>query len=89
MLAIAALPWIILGWLPHDWQAFIGGTAFLMLPQILGWFLLVGLVHGRIPTREGLKIRSASPTAFWVIAATYSTPLLLFSWIIVSVAADT
>jgi hypothetical protein len=89
MLAIAALSWIILGWLPHEWQAFIGGTAFLMLPQMFGWFLLVGLVTGRMPARGGSEIRSASRTAFWVIAGAYAALLLLFGWIIVSVAADT
>jgi hypothetical protein len=88
MLAVAALPWIILGWLPHEWQAFIGGTAFLMLPQMFGWFLLVGLVTGRIPARGGSELRSASPTWFWSVAATYAALLLFFAWMIGSVGAD-
>jgi hypothetical protein len=88
MLAFAALPWIMLGWLPHQWRAFIGGTAFLMLPLIFGWFMFVGLVTGRIPARGGSETREISPTWFWAVAATYAGFLVFFAWMIVSVVVD-
>lgn len=82
MLAVAALPWFMLGWLPHAWRAFIGGTAFLMLPQMFGWFLFVGLYTGRIPARSGSELRSVSPIWFWSMAAIYLALLIVFAWII-------
>lgn len=88
MLAVAAFPWVMLGWLTRQIGAFIGGTAFLLIPLIVGWFLIVGLVTGRIPTRGGSETRSASPTWFWIIAAMYAALLILFAWIICSIVAD-
>jgi len=88
MFVVAAFPWVILGWLPRQIGAFIGGTAFLLIPQIIGWFLIVGLMTGRIPARGASETRSTSPTWFWIIAAMYSALLILFAWIIISVLGD-
>ena len=88
MLAVAGLPWIMLGWLPHEWRAFIGGTAVLMLPLMFAWFLCVGLVTGRIPARGGSETREISPTWFWSGAATYAGFVMFFAWMIVSFIVD-
>ena len=88
MLAIAATPWVLLGWLPNEWGAFVGGTAFLIIPQIVAWFLFVGLRTGRIPSRYGSEYRSDSPTWFWITAAIYAGIVLLFLWIILAVLTD-
>jgi hypothetical protein len=88
MLVIAVMPWVMLGWSSHEWKALIGGTAFLLIPQIVGWFLFVGLFTGRIPTRGGSELRSMSPIWFWAVAATYGALLLLYAWITCSVGAD-
>ncbi|QQV76556.1 hypothetical protein H5J25_14020 [Sphingomonas aliaeris] len=76
MLAVAAFPWVVLGWLPHEWRAFIGGTAFLMLQLMFGWFLFVGLFTGRIPARGGSESRIVTPVWFWGVAATYAVILI-------------
>lgn len=88
ILAIPASLWIMLGWFPRQIGAFIGGTAFLLIPQIVSWYLIVGLVTGRIPTRGGSEIRSASPRWFWIIAAMYVAILIQFAWIIGSIVSD-
>ena len=84
MLPVAALPWLILGSLPRHWGAFLGGTAFLMLPLMFGWALFVGLVTGRIPAR-GSETRSVSPRWFWIVAATYAGLMILIGFMIISV----
>jgi hypothetical protein len=88
MLAVAAFPGVVLGWLPDEWRAFVGGTAFLMLPLVFGWFLFVGLSTGRIPARGGSETRSVTPVWFWGVAATYAVFLVFFVCVIVFVAAD-
>jgi hypothetical protein len=88
MVAIAAIPWLLLGCLPHQWGAFVGGTAFLLIPQMLGWNLFVGLRTGRMPTRLGSEDRRSSPTWFWINAAIYAGLLLFVLWIILAVLAD-
>ena len=35
MLIGAAVPWLLLGWLPQEWDAFVGGTALLLIPQMM------------------------------------------------------
>ena len=85
ILTVAALPWLAIGWLTNDWRAFLGGTAFLAIPQMVAWFLFVGLRTGRIPTRFGSEIRSDSPAWFWIIAAMDVAIVLFFLWIILAV----
>ena len=88
MLTVAATPWLFLGWLPNEWGAFVGGTAFLAIPQIVAWLLFVGLWTGRMPVRGGAGDRHEAPTWFWIIAAMYAALLLLFLWIILAVLID-
>lgn len=88
MLAIAAAPWLWLGWLPDQWAAFAGGTAFLTIPQLVGWFLFVGLRTGRMPVRGGVEARRDSQTWFWMVAAIYGALLLLFLWAILALLID-
>ena len=85
MFALAAIPCVLLGWLPNDWRAFVGGTAFLAIAQIVAWMLFVGLRAGRIPVRGGAADRSDSPTWFWIVAAMYAALLLAFFWAILVV----
>lgn len=85
MFAVAATPWLLLGWLPSEWGAFVGGTAFLAIPQMLAWYLFVGLRTGRLPSRFGSEYRSESPTWFWILATMYAGLVLLFLYIILAV----
>ena len=85
MFALAAIPCVLLGWLPNDWRAFVGGTAFLAIAQIVAWMLFVGLRTGRMPVRGGAADRSDSPTWFWIVAAMYAALLLAFFWAILVV----
>lgn len=89
MLLIAATPWVVLGWLPSEAGAFVGGTAFLMIPQLMGWFLLVGLRTGRMPMPYGSdEHRESSPAAFWIVAAGYAALCAYSIWIILMVGMD-
>ena len=88
MLALAALPWLLLGWLPQEWGAFIGGTSFLAIPQMVGWLLFVGLKTGVMPVRGRKVDRRVSPREFWVVAASYSAVLFVYVWIIAMVLLD-
>lgn len=86
MFVIAAIPWLFLGWVPNQLGAFVGGTAFLAIPQMIGWLLFVGLRTGRMPSAYGRsESRTDSPTWFWITAAGYGGLLLLFAWVIVGV----
>jgi len=83
MLVVAAAPWIALGWLTKDWRAFLGGIAFLFIPQIVAWALFVGLTTGRMPSAYGRsEVRAKSATWFWLTGGGYAAILLLFLWII-------
>ena len=73
---------------PHFWGAFVGCTAFLAIPQIVAWFLFVGLKTGRIPVRGGVEERRESPVWFWSIAAGYAVLLLIFLLVVLQVLAD-
>ena len=88
MLIAAAAPLVALGWLPNEWQAFIGGLSFLLIPQIVGWFLFVGLRTGRIPSRYGSEYRNEAPVAFWMTVAIYALLVTAFLWFILAVVAD-
>jgi hypothetical protein len=89
MLAVAATPWLLVGWVPAEPGAFVGGTAFLMILQVVGWLLLVGLKTGRMPMPfRQVELREESPVAFWVAAATYAALVAFAVWIIVTIAAD-
>lgn len=88
MLAVAATPWLMLGWLPNEWGAFVGGTAFLTIPQVVAWFLFVGLRTGRMPIRGGAEVRRESPMWFWSTAVMYAVLVLLFLWVILAVLFD-
>ena len=80
MLAVAATPCVLLGWL-DDWRAFVGGTAFLAIPQIVAWCLFVALKTGRMPSAYGRsELRAASPTWFWLTGGIYAALLLAFLW---------
>src|ERR1044071_3524956 len=78
MLCLAAAPWLLVGMLTHQWKALPGGTAFLLIPQIVGWLLFVGLKTGRMPVRGGSESRADSPTWFWIVAALYGGLLAVF-----------
>ncbi|MBU6267165.1 MAG: hypothetical protein KGN34_06470 [Sphingomonadales bacterium] len=83
---IAAAPWVLIGWSTRDWRGLIGGTAFLFIPQIVGWLLLVGLATGQMPSAYGRsESRDASPTWFWLIGAAYAGLVLFFLYIVLGV----
>jgi hypothetical protein len=82
MLTLAATPCLLLGWL-NEWRAFVGGTAFLAIPQIVAWNLFVGLKTGRMPSAYGRsELRAESPTWFWLTGSLYAALVLLFLWAI-------
>ena len=86
MLAVAALTVILVGGFANDWRALLGGTAFLFIPQIVGWLLFVGLKTGRMPSAYGRsELRAHSSLWFWITGAGYAAILLLFVWVIVGV----
>lgn len=79
----------MLGWLPNEWGAFVGGTAFLTIPQVVAWILFVGLKTGRMPSAYGRsELRAETPTWFWSTAAMYAVLLLLILWVILAVLFD-
>ena len=87
MLGVAAIPWLVIGCTIHDWRGLLGGTAFLFIPQIAGWLLLVGLITGRMPSAYGRsELRSESPTWFWLTGGAYAAILLLYIGIVLMVA---
>lgn len=90
MLGIAATPCILLGWAtPAHWRAFVGGTAFLLGPQILAWVLFVGLRTGRMPTAYGgSELRNERPIWYWLMGAVYGAVVLLFLGFILYVITD-
>lgn len=78
MLAVGAIPWLVLGGLKEP-GVILGGTAFLAIPQMIGWFLFVGLHTGRMPSAYGRsEKRGQSPTWFWFTGAGYAAILLLY-----------
>jgi hypothetical protein len=82
ILAIAAMPWLLLGWAPNDWGAFVGGTVFLAIPLMIAWALFVGLRTGRMPSAYGRsELRAETPAWFWFTGALYAGLLLFFLWI--------
>lgn len=86
MCGVAAIPWVAIGWATKDWRGLIGGTGFLLIPQIVGWLLYVGLATGRMPSAYGRsEIRDTSPRWFWLTGGLYGGLLLLFLYIILSV----
>ena len=81
ILLLTATPWLFLGWLPNAWGAFVGGTAFLAIPQLVAWALFVGMSTGRIPTAYGRsELRAEEPVWFWFTAALYCGVLGTFLW---------
>jgi hypothetical protein len=87
ILIIAATPWFLLGWLPEQLGAFAGGTALLSIPQMMAWFIFVGLKTGRIPSAYGAsELRAKEPTWFWFTSALYGGVLLTFFWLCWNVA---
>jgi hypothetical protein len=86
MLAVAAIPFTLIGMSTNDWRAVLGGTAFLFIPQIVGWSLFIGLRTGRMPSAYGRsELRTKAPTWFWLTGGLYAGLLLLFLWIIFGV----
>ena len=86
MLAVAATPWLLLGWMPDEWGAFVGGTALLLIPEMMAWFIFVGLKTGRIPSAYGgSEVRAVEPTWFWFTCVLYSAVLATFFWLLWSV----
>ena len=88
MLCIAAAPWILLGWLPREIGAFVGGTAFLMIPQLMAFFLLIGFKSGVMPMRGGKAARKDEPISFWFAASCYGALLAFTLWFILTVLVD-
>jgi hypothetical protein len=87
ILIIAATPWLLLGWLPEQLGAFVGGTALLCIPQMMAWFVFVGLRTGRIPSAYGRsELRATEPAWFWFTCALYGGVLLTFFWLCWNVA---
>lgn len=79
MCAVAAIPWLIIGQASKDWRGLIGGTAFLFIPQIVGWLLYVGLATGRMPSAyRRSETRDASPRWFWLTGSLHAGLLLLY-----------
>ena len=86
MCGVAAIPWLVIGSTSKDWRALVGGTAFLFIPQIVGWLLYVGLATGRMPSAYGRsEMRDAAPRWFWLTGTLYAGLLLLFIYIVLSV----
>ncbi len=84
---LAATPWLMLGWLPNECGAFVGGTAALAIPQMMAWFIFVGLRTGRIPSAYGgSELRAEEPTWFWFTSALYLGVLLTFFWLFWAIA---
>lgn len=89
MLAVAATPWLLLGWMHDVWGAFLGGTAALLIPQMMAWFIFVGLRTGRIPSAYGgSELRAEEPIWFWFTSALYSGVLLTFFWLLWTVVTE-
>ena len=88
MLGMAAIPWVLLGWFTHQWRALPGGTALLLMPQVIAWLLFVGLKTGRMPIRGGSESRAGTPAWFWITAAIYGALLLLFIAVILAFLTD-
>ncbi|GHD02181.1 hypothetical protein [Novosphingobium pokkalii] len=86
--AIAIMPFLIFGGSSFGWRAMIGGTAFLLIPQIVGWLLFVGLKTGIMPARGAKVERNNSPVGFWTLAAAYGGLLAMYGWIFAMVASD-
>jgi hypothetical protein len=83
VVAIAATPSVLLGWVPNEWGAFVGGTAFVAIPLLIAWVLFVGLRTGRMPTAYGRsELRAETPAWFWLTGAAYAGILMFFLWII-------
>jgi hypothetical protein len=85
---IAIVPVLIFGGALGGWRAVFGGSAFLLIPQIVGWLLFVGLKTGIMPARVGKIDRNSSPFWFWMIAVTYAGLLVFYGWIFVMVLSD-
>ena len=88
MVGVAATPWFLLGWLPKQIGAFVGGTAFLLIPQLMAFFLLIGFKSGVMPMRGGKAVRTESPISFWFAALCYGGLLVFTLWIILMVLGD-
>lgn len=88
MFGVAAVPGIFLGWFPHEWRAFLGATAFLAVPQLVGWQLVVGLKTGVMPARGGKIVRATSPVMFWILGALYAGLFAFFCGIIAMFLID-
>lgn len=88
MLGIAAAPWVLLGWFPGELRAFLGGTAFLMIPQLMGWMLLIGFKSKVMPMRGGKASLDDDPVTFWFVASCYSGLLVFSLWIILMISID-
>ena len=75
MLAVGAIPSLVLERL-KELGVILGGTAFLAIPQMIGWSLFVGLHTGRMPSAYGRsEKRDQSPTWFWITGAGYASTL--------------
>jgi hypothetical protein len=86
MLAIATIPWMLIGVFTNDWRGMLGGTPFFFIPQIVGWLLFIGLRTGRMPSAYGRsELRTAAPTWFWLTGCLYAVLLSLSLWIIFGV----
>ncbi|MFZ5793378.1 MAG: hypothetical protein ACOY4B_02790 [Pseudomonadota bacterium] len=88
MLALSALPGLLLGWLSHQLGTFIGCTSFLLIPQIVGWQLFVVLKTGIMPQRGAKVSRTDSPMNFWITAAAYGAVMATYVWINLMVLFD-
>lgn len=87
ILLLAATPWLMLGWLRNEFGALVGGTALLAIPQMMAWFIFVGLQTGRIPSAYGgSELREKEPTWFWFTTALYCGVLLTFFWLVWNLA---
>ena len=75
-------------WLPREIGAFVGGTAFLMIPQLMAFFLLIGFKSGVMPMRGGKAARKDDPISFWLAASCYGGLLAFTLWFILTVLAD-
>jgi len=83
MLGCATFPLALIGWPLSEWRAYVGGVSFLLIPQLVGFYLFVGLKTGRIPARSGSESRQDSPVMFWIIAACCAALLAVFIGVVI------
>ncbi len=84
---VAAIACLLLGF-PPTGGAFVGGVAFLTIPQLCGWMLYVGLRTGRIQARGDTMSRADAPFGFWFTVTSYFAVFIVYVGLLLWVAID-